>query len=109
MLLRRGSEERAVTVHGPKVVVASGHMVDTPDRARPRFPPDQVDRVTREARAVLARWSVGPETTLVTQGARGADIIVAEEALTRGARVVLCLAASVDEFERESVALPDSD
>ena len=98
-----------MTVHGPKVVVASGHMVDTPDRARPRFPPDQVDRVTREARAVLARWRVGPETTLVTQGARGADIIVAEEALTRGARVVLCLAASVDEFERESVALPDSD
>ncbi len=66
-------------------------------------------RVTREVRATLARWDVGPETTVVTQGARGADTIIAEEALARGAKVVLCLALPPEEFERESVELPGSD
>jgi hypothetical protein len=84
-------------------------MVDALDRERPRFPPDQVARVTREIRATLERWDVGPETTVVTQGARGADMIIAEEARARGAKVVLCLALPTDEFERESVALPGSD
>jgi Patatin-like phospholipase len=98
-----------VTALGPKVVVASGHMVDSPDRAQPRFAPDQVDRVTREVRTVLAQWRVGSETTIVTQGARGADLIVAEEGLVRGAKIVLCLAAPPEEFDQMSVALPASD
>jgi hypothetical protein len=66
-------------------------------------------RSAREVRATLARWDVGPETTVVTQGARGADTIIAEEALARGAKVVLCLALPPDKFERESVELPGSD
>lgn len=92
-----------------RVVVVSGHMVDSPDRSQPRFPSDQVDRVTREIRSVLEAWSIGSQTTLITSGARGADIVAAEEALTRGARVILCLALAPDEFERASVALPDGD
>jgi len=92
-----------------RVVVASGHMVDTPDRPRPRFPSDQVARVTEEVRAALDGWSVGPGTTLVTGGARGADIIAAEECLARGGDVVLCLAFEPDEFEDRSVALPGTD
>src|SRR4029079_6492907 len=84
-------------------------MVDARDRESPRFPPDQVGRVTREIRATLARWDVGPQTTVVTQGARGADTIIAEQALARGAKVVLCLALPPEEFERASVELPGSD
>ena len=92
-----------------QVLVASGHMVDTPDRPQPRFPPDQVPRVTAEIREVLAGWEVGAQTTVFSSAARGADIIVCEEALARGATVRIRLAKDEDEFERESVALPGSD
>ena len=81
-------------------------MVDTPDRASPRFPPDQVSRVTEEVRAALERWNVGPGTTLVTGGARGADIVAAEEARARGARLRLVLAYDQDTFVARSVELP---
>jgi hypothetical protein len=93
----------------PAVVVVSGHMVDTPDRVVPRFPPGQVDRVSAEVARVLAAWQVGPGTVIVTGGARGADIIVAEAGLARGAAVKMCLALPPDEFQRRSVELPDSD
>lgn len=94
---------------GPRVVVASGHLVDAPDRARPRFPPAEVPRVTEEIRRALNAFGVGPRTTIFTGGARGADILVAEEGLARGARLVLCLALPPDEFKERSVALVDAD
>jgi hypothetical protein len=93
----------------PLVVVVSGHMVDAPDRPRPRFPASAVPRVAAEVAAALDRWGVGPETTLVTGGARGADILAAEAALARGARLRLVLALPPDEFVAASVALPGSD
>jgi hypothetical protein len=91
------------------VVVVSGHMVDAPDRPRPRFPPDQVPRVTNAIRQALDQWKVGPETTVITGGARGADVIGAEEARRRGARVRLVLALPPEKFEQRSIALPGTD
>jgi hypothetical protein len=93
----------------PPVVLASGHVVDTPGRTPPRFPPEQVPRVTAHVQQALDGWGVGPGTTVVTGGARGADLIVAEQGLARGAKVVVCLALTQEEFERRSVELPDSD
>lgn len=93
----------------PDVVVVSGHMVDKPDRPRPRFPPEQVPRVAAEVRDALARWSVGEGATLVTGGARGADIIAAEEAHARGASLRLVLALEPDEFVARSVAIRGTD
>src|SRR4029453_10393107 len=87
-----------------RVVIGSGHMVDMPDRAKARFPPDQVPRVTREVREALDTWGVGGETTVVTGGANGTDIVVAEECLARGASSIVCLALPPDEFEQRSVA-----
>jgi hypothetical protein len=84
-------------------------MVDAPDRATPRFPQEQVPRVARAVEAALDGWGVGPGTQVVCGGARGADILAAEAALARGARIRLCLALPPDEFERRSVALPGSD
>jgi hypothetical protein len=52
----------------PKVVLASGHVVDAPERPTPRFPVDQVPRVTAEVRDALQGWDVGPSTTVVTGG-----------------------------------------
>ncbi len=92
-----------------EVVVVSGHMVDTPDRPQPRFPAERVPWVAGKVREQLDRWDVGPATTLVTGGARGADIIAAEAALARGATVRLVLARAPDTFVSESVALPGTD
>ncbi|WP_448639710.1 patatin-like phospholipase family protein [Geodermatophilus sp. URMC 63] len=84
-------------------------MVDTPDRETPRFPASQVERVTREIEDTFDAWQVGPATTVVSGGARGADILAAEAGLRRGARVRLCLALPPDKFQKRSVELPDSD
>ncbi len=91
------------------MVLVGGHLVDAPDRRRPRFPPAQVPRVTAEVEAVLDRWHVGAGTVVIAGGARGADIIGAEAALARGAEVRLCLALPTEELERRSVALPGTD
>ena len=93
----------------PTVVVASGHMTDAPDRPDPRFPDEEVDRVRHEVRDTLRGWGVGPGTTVISGGARGADLIVAEEARALGAHVVLCLAKPPPEFERDSVDVPGTD
>ena len=93
----------------PCVVLATGHMVDLPDRATPRFPADQVPRVTAEVRDALTAWRVGRESTVVCGGARGADLIVAEEAQARGARILLCLALPREEFVERSVDIPGTD
>jgi len=93
----------------PGVVVVSGHMVDTPDRQRPRFPPEQVPRVVNEVQTALERWNVGHGTTLITGGARGADIVAAEEALARGASLRLVLARRPEDFVKDSVALPGTE
>lgn len=84
-------------------------MVDTPDRARPRFPAGEVPRVEARVRDQLDRWGVGPGVTLLTGGARGADIIAAEAALERGATVRLVLAREPGDFLTDSVVLPGTD
>ena len=87
-----------------QVVVESGHMVDASDRATPRFPADAERRIAAAVDAVLAAWTVGPSTVVLSQGACGTDIIVAERALDRGADVRLRLALAPDAFEAISVA-----
>ncbi|TFD37760.1 hypothetical protein E3T40_03985 [Cryobacterium sp. TMT1-19] len=62
-----------------------------------------------EVRDQLERWGVGPGTTLLTGGARGADIIAAEAALERGASVRLVLARDPGDFVSDSVSLPQTD
>jgi hypothetical protein len=83
-------------------------MVDAPDRAVPRFPPEAERRIASAIDKILERWEVGPDTVVLTQGARGTDILVAESALRKGARVKLMLALPPNEFEGRSVSLPQS-
>jgi len=84
-------------------------MVDAPDRPVPRFPQEAVRRIAAAIDQILDRWDVGPGSVVLTQGARGTDILVAESALRRGARVRLFLALPPAEFEARSVSLPGSD
>jgi hypothetical protein len=92
-----------------RVVLVSGHLVDAPDRPEPRFPLSRVPWVASQVREAFEDWQVGPGTTVICGGARGADIIAAEAGHDRGAHVVLCLALPPAEFERRSVDLPGTD
>ena len=86
-----------------RVLWVSGHRTDDAGRLRPRFPEERAGWV----RERIARWfsqhDVGPSWTVLTGGARGADLIAAEEALRLGAHVQLCLALEPAEFLRRSV------
>jgi hypothetical protein len=84
-------------------------MVDKPGRHPPRFPDDQVDRVLGAIESALGRWNVGPQTTLICGAARGTDILAAEAARRRGAKLHFCLALPPTEFIKESVAIDGTD
>ncbi len=81
----------------------SGHRTDESGRPTPRFPESAVRDVTHEIEAMLEAWEVGDTWTVMTGGARGTDLIAAECALNRGARVQLCLAMPENDFVRRSV------
>jgi len=98
-----------MTAGHDQVVVVSGHMVDQPDRPKPRFRPSAVRRVTNGMQDALREWKVGPNSLVIAGGARGADIIGAEQGLALGATVWLLVALPDDEFIAASVAIPGTD
>jgi len=97
-----------VTESYRKVVLASGHMVDAPDRPTPRFPAALESVVAAEIERVLDGWGVGPGDLVLNGGARGTDILFAESGHRRGADVEIVLARPPGEFATSSVTLPRS-
>jgi hypothetical protein len=89
------------------VVVVTGHLTDAPDRASPRFPESQVDRVRGEIGALFDDWGLDADDLLICGGARGGDLIGASEARARGASVWVLLSRPADEFVDGSVAGAD--
>ncbi|MBA2622773.1 MAG: hypothetical protein H0U88_04015 [Chthoniobacterales bacterium] len=92
-----------------KVVVCSGHMIDAPDRANPRFPASKEEPVRSLIALQLDNWDVGGEDLAICGGACGADILFGEECLRRGASLRLFLAQAVGDFVRDSVQHAGSD
>lgn len=96
-----------------RVFVASGHMVDAPDRVAKglgeRFPPRKEGVVRERLARQLDAWGVGAGDLAICGGARGADILFAELCAERGAEVWLFLARPLADFLEDSVRLPDSD
>jgi hypothetical protein len=92
-----------------RVFICSGHMIDAPARGKPRFPPSKVRAVRASIAGLLRRWDVGAHDVGICGGARGADIIFAEECLKLATRVVLLIALPEEEFVARSVRLPGSD
>ncbi len=86
-----------------RVVVFGGHMADAPDRAAPRFPPEQEAAVRSSISVRLARWGVGPGDLGLCSGARGGDILFTEACLESGARVCWLLPLPVEAFASRSV------
>lgn len=96
------------TRHAPrpeygKVVVGSGHMVDTVDRPQPRFPESKADAVAARIAEQLERWQVGMGDLAICGGACGADILFAEQCRARGMRVRLMVAMPDGDFRKASV------
>ena len=92
-----------------RAFICSGHMIDTPGRKKPRFPPSKEQPVRTSMAQLLRRWGVGAHDVAICGGARGADIIFAEECLKLATRVVLLIALPEEEFLARSVRLPASD
>jgi len=91
-----------------QTILFTGHMVDAPDRATPRFPAARVDAAARRIAAVLDDIGAGPQDIALTEGAAGGDLLFAEACLARGVPLRLLLPLGQSEFVAASL-LPVTD
>ncbi len=88
----------------PDVLAFAGHMIDAPDRTRPRFPAALEPAVAAALREHLLRLRA---PILYTSAACGADLICIEQAQDIGAEVNVVLPFDRRDFVRTSVATGD--
>lgn len=86
-----------------QVLLFSGHLVDAPDRAKPRFPAAKVPAAEAAIEAALAALDAGPNDLALTQGAAGGDLIFTEACQRRGVRVLWLQPLAEPEFIQASV------
>ncbi len=88
----------------PRVVLFSGHMVDRPDRPRPRFPESKAAAAGQRIAAELDKLGVGRGDLGVAQAASGGDLLFAQACLARGMRLDIHLPQQEPDFLRNSVS-----
>ncbi len=88
----------------PRVLLFSGHMIDAPHRATPRFPPDKEPIAARAIAEALEQFHSGPRDTAICSGACGGDLLFAEACHDRGLPIHLYLPFEESEFLATSVA-----
>lgn len=86
-----------------QVLLFSGHMVDAPGRATPRFPADKVPLAAQAIAAALEALGAGAGDLALTQGAAGGDLLFAEACAARGVRVQLLQPLPEPEFIAASI------
>jgi class 3 adenylate cyclase len=84
----------------PAVVIFAGHMIDHPDRATPRFPPELEPAVAKEIRNRIDKLDPGFG---FASAACGSDILFLEAMLDRGVEISVVLPYDREEFIRDSV------
>ena len=92
-----------------KIALFSGHMIDAPGRATPRFPPDREPVAAKAITEALREIGVGAGDLAVCGGACGGDLLFAEAALARGARVELYIPFDEATFLEKSVDFAGAD
>jgi hypothetical protein len=98
-----------VAAHTPRqVFLFSGHMIDTPDRPTPRFPPEKAPLAARRIGEALDASAAGPQDLALAQGASGGDILFLEACHARGVRMLLMQPFPEPEFIERSI-LPAAD
>ncbi len=90
--------DKVLTVRG--VVAFTGHMVDRPGRAEPRFPQDHVGDVRLAVREKLKAHGAGFG---VSSAAAGSDLLFLEEMLERGGHAEVILPFPEADFIQTSV------
>jgi tetratricopeptide repeat protein len=89
-----------------RVLLFTGHMIDTPEREEPRFPPDKVE-VAKEniAKAIAAEQQVAGQIAYGVAGcANGGDILFHQVCEAMGIPTRIFLALPRELYIRESVA-----
>ena len=92
-----------------KVALFSGHMIDAPNRPKPRFPPDKEPIAATAIAKTLAELDLGDGDLAICGGACGGDLLFAEAALARGARLELYIPFEEPTFLEKSVDFADKD
>jgi hypothetical protein len=92
-----------------KVVLFSGHMIDAPGRAKPRFPPDKEPIAAGAIASALTDLDVGPDNLCICGGACGGDLLFAEAALARSAVLEIYIPFEEPTFLEKSVDFADRD
>ncbi|MGO6679603.1 hypothetical protein [Rhizobium leguminosarum] len=96
----------------PASILFSGHMIDKPDRAEPRFPPELVWVVRQRIHTAIASFvnSIPRDRILgFASGACGGDILFHEECRACGIDTVIVLPFPPEVFIQSSVELTKSD
>lgn len=86
-----------------QVLLFSGHRVDAPGRAAPRFPPALVPSVAAAIGAALDAMGAGPDDLALSQAAAGGDLLFSEACLARGVCLHWMLPLPEAEFIARSV------
>ena len=92
-----------------KVMLFSGHMIDSPDREKPRFPANKEPVAAKAIAAALGELGTGATNLCICGGACGGDLLFAEAALARGAQLELYIPFEEATFLEKSVDFADSD
>jgi hypothetical protein len=91
-----------------QVLLFSGHMIDSPGRAEPRFPPNLERAAAARIEGALDRLDADATDVALTQGASGGDLLFAETCLRRGVPLQLLLPLPEPQFIEQSI-LPSAD
>ena len=94
------AREFAALLPAPQVIAFSGHMIDHPSRASPRFPAQLEARVAAALREIIA--TLGPSIGFA-QAACGADILFLEAMQDAGMQTQIVLPFPAAEFVKSSV------
>lgn len=86
-----------------QVLLFSGHMMDAPGRATPRFPAEKEAAAARAIEQALEGMDAGPEDIALAQAAAGGDLLFLEGCLRRGVRCTVLLPFPEDEFIERSI------
>jgi hypothetical protein len=92
-----------------KVALFSGHMIDAPGRAKPRFPPEREPIAAAAIAAALADLQIGAQDLCICGGACGGDLLFAEAGLVRSAKLELYIPFDEATFLQKSVDFANRD
>jgi hypothetical protein len=91
-----------------KVLLFSGHMIDSPDRKTPRFPPEKEALAAIAIANTVAEIGAEPGDLAICGGACGGDLLFAEECLSRNMRLELYIPFDETTFLVNSVDFADA-